>query len=195
MSEKEREKWDARYSDAAPPPSQPSADLVALGPFFPPSGRALDIAGGAGRHAVWLAERGFETTLVDISPVGLDLAAKRAHAHGVHIHTHRADLDTEPLPHGPWDLIVIFHFLLRPLFATFPQILAPNGILAVVHPTLQNLTRHPKPGADFVLREGELRTLVSDVHFDVLHSEEGWLAEGRHEARMVAKRKNSEPTI
>lgn len=189
MSAKEREKWDARYSDVTPPPSQPSADLVALAPFFPASGRALDLAGGAGRHAVWLAERGLDTTIVDISPVGLDLAAKRACEHGVHIHAHRADLDTDPLPQGPWDLIVIFHFLQRSLFAKFAQILAPNGILAVVHPTLQNLTRHPKPGADFVLREGELRTLVSDTDFDVLHSEEGWMLEGRHEARIVARLK------
>src|SRR2546426_12786316 len=42
------------------------------------SGRALDIAAGKGRNAIFLAERGFDVEAIDISPVALDEARRRA---------------------------------------------------------------------------------------------------------------------
>lgn len=50
----DREKWNARYREEGPP-SPPSPFLVGLDDLLPRRGRALDVAGGTGRHALWLA--------------------------------------------------------------------------------------------------------------------------------------------
>ena len=57
MSDFDRQKWNAKYQ-AEPAPREPSQGLVALDRFLPRNGRALDIAGGAARHGIWLAQRG-----------------------------------------------------------------------------------------------------------------------------------------
>jgi methylase of polypeptide subunit release factors len=103
MSEADREDWDARYQERGDAPDEPSAFLVSLGALVPTRGRALDVAGGSGRHAIWLARRGLETTLADISPVALAFAREAATAAGVSINTCALDLDENPLPPGPWE--------------------------------------------------------------------------------------------
>ena len=146
----------------------------------------MDVAGGAGRHAIWLAKRGLEVTLVDVSDVGLQVAANRASQANCEINMIQTDLQNNPLPSGPWDVILSVHFLWRPLFEEFAQELAVGGKLIVVQPTRSNLQRHEKPPAPFLLDDGELPTLVASLHVE--HYEEGWLADGQHEAVVVARR-------
>ena len=186
MSEHDREKWNAKYEAGFPMPREPAAVLVKLEPWLPRRGRALDVAGGAGRHGIWLAQRGLDVTIADISAPGLARAREDAAAAGVRITTLETDLELDPFPAGPWDLIVSVCFLERSLYAAYPAALAPGGLLIVVQPTKRNLERHDKPPADFLLEEGELRRLASGL--EVLHYEEGWLADGRHDAVLVARR-------
>lgn len=188
MAEQDRVRWDARYAEGAPG-SEPSPFVTSLDALLPRRGRALDVAGGAGRHAVWLARRGLTTTLVDVSPVGLDLAREAARAGGVALDARAADLERDGLPAGPWDVILDFHYLQRSLFPAFAQALAPGGLLVFVQPTRRNLERHPRPGAAHLLEEGELARLVADLPLDVLRLDEGWTEEDRHEARLVARRR------
>jgi len=185
MGDGDRERWNARYAEEAAPPA-PSPFLLALDDLLPRRGRALDLAGGSGRNAVWLARRGLDVTLADVSDVALDRAARAAAAAGVRLATVRVDLEAAPPPAGPWDLVVCTYFLHRPLLAALPGVLAPGGLLAVAHATRTNLSRHPRPGPDHVLEDGELPGLVRGL--EVLSSEEGWLEGGRHEARLVARR-------
>ena len=185
MSIDDREKWNQTYrtrSERLPP----SAFVTSLGALLPASGRALDVAGGAGRHALWLAARGLDTTLADVSEVALDEAARTAAARGLRLRTVQADLDTDPLPAGPWDVILCSFFLHRPLFDAFPAALAPGALLVVAHPTRRNLERNPKPGAAFVLEEGELARLAGGL--EVICCDEGWRESGVHEARLIARR-------
>jgi tellurite methyltransferase len=190
MPEGDREKWNARYEaeQALAPPSPFLADLDAV---LPRRGRALDVGGGSGRNALWLARRGLEVTLADVSDVALERAAGAARAEGLALTTVRIDLEAEPLPPGPWDLILCAYFLHRPLFAAFTAALAPGGWLLVAHSTRSNLQRHPRPGPDHVLEDGELPTLIQGL--EVVRYEEGWLESGRHEARIVARRPEVEP--
>jgi hypothetical protein len=95
------------------------------------------------------------------------------------------DLESAPPPPGPWDVVVCFHYLHRPLFAHVPEILAPGGLFVFCQPTTRNLERHARPGARYLLHEGELPDLL--VGLEVVRYEEGWLEEGRHEARAVAR--------
>jgi tellurite methyltransferase len=193
MSQYDREKWNEKYAAGLPMPREPAAVLVGLDPYLPLRGRALDVAGGAGRHGIWLAQRGLDVTIADISPLGLARAREDAAEAGVNVVTLETDLELDPFPAGPWDLIVSVCYLQRPLFAVYPQFLAPDGILVVVQPTKKNLERHDKPPAGFLLEEGELPRLVRGL--EVAHYEEGWLADGRHDAVIVARRHSGEATF
>lgn len=189
MAERDRERWNERYREPEAP-AEPSPFLVSLAPLLPRRGRALDVAGGAGRHALWLARRGLDVTLADVSDVGLARAAAAAASEGLPLRTIRTDLEVDPLPAGPWDLVVCTYFLHRPLLAALPEALAPGGLLVVAHATRTNLERHPRPGPDHVLGDGELPRLVQGL--EVVRYEEGWLEAGRHEARLVARRAGRE---
>ena len=185
MSDFDRQKWNAKYADASFAPREPSAGLVALDRFLPRRGRALEVAGGAGRHSIWLARRGLDVTIADISTVGLAQARQRAAEAGVTLRTLETDLQESPFPPSPWDLIVSVCFLWRPIYAAYPAALAPGGVLVVIQPTKKNLERHDKPPADFLLEEGELPRLVQGL--EIVHYEEGWLADERHDAVLVAR--------
>lgn len=188
MSTADREKWDTRYRTQGAESKAPSAFLRSLD--LRQSGRALDVAGGAGRNAIWLAQRGLDVTLVDISREGLALA--RAAAGDLPLSLVCADLESEPLPAGPFDLIISFNFLRRELFAAFPGSLAPGGLLVYQQPTMSNLQRHPRPPAAFLLADGELPGLLQGL--EMVSYQEGWFADGdepgeaRHQARLVARK-------
>ena len=181
----DRAKWDA-VNRASPPSFTPSPILAELDAVLPRRGRALDLAGGFGRNALALARRGLDVTLADISPVGLDLARAEASRVGLQLTTVAVDLEECAPPEGPWDLILVFHYLHRPLFARYPTLLAPGGLLVIAHPTRANLERHSKPGPRFLLDDGELPGLVPSL--EIVRYDEGWHDDGRHEARLVARR-------
>ena len=186
MSQQDRTKWDTKYRSATQIESEPSRVLTSLDTILPRSGRAIDVAGGVGRHSVWLAERGLDVTLTDISAVGLALARKRAKSADVRLATREIDFDEQAFPPGPWDLILSCCFLNRTVIHSMGDYLSPSGIVIVIQPTRKNLERHEKPPAPFLLREGELPNLISGL--DILNYEEGWLADGRHDALLVACR-------
>ena len=68
----EAAEWDERYRASelvwsAAPNQFVEAELADL-----PPGRAVDLAAGEGRNAIWLAKRGWDVTAVDFSQAGLD---------------------------------------------------------------------------------------------------------------------------
>lgn len=182
----DRQRWNDKYASGSHASTVPSAAIVDLAERLPPSGRAIDVAGGAGRHAIWLAQRGLDVTLADVSDLGLQMAAERARAAGCSIQCLRTDLQASAFPPGPWDLILSVHFLWRPLFPEFAANLAPGGKLVVVQPTLTNLQRHAKPPAPFLLEDGELPTLVANLRIE--YYQEDWQADGQYAALLVAQR-------
>jgi tellurite methyltransferase len=183
-------RWDARHR-TEPGGRTPSAFLRSLDALLPrgrPDAtppRALDAAGGTGQNAVWLAERGLDVTLADVSPVALERARDAAAAAGVSLQLLEVDLERAPLPAGPFDLVVVQNFLWRPLFAAVPSVLTPGGLFVYLQPTRTNLERNPSPSARFLLEDGELPGLVAGLA--IVQYEEGWF-DGRHEARLVARK-------
>ena len=102
----DEEFWDARYAQSDRIWSgRPNAALVQEAGDLAP-GRALDLGCGEGADAVWLAERGWEVTAVDISRVALDRAAGHAAAAGVadRISWQQRDLGTA-FPAGTFELV------------------------------------------------------------------------------------------
>ncbi len=186
MAAGDRERWNARYGEEGGTLLSPSAFLVGLDSVLPRRGRALDVAGGPGRNSLWLARRGLEVTLADVSDVALLLASSASREAAVPLCTVEVDLESAPLPPGPWDVIVCTYFLHRPLFSSFQSALSPGGWLVFAHATRRNLERHPRPGPRHVLEEGECRRLAQGL--EVVELTEGWFEEGRHEARLVARK-------
>ena len=186
MSDTDREKWNTKYRSNTEISHEPSTILTAINHLIPRHGNALDMAGGDGRNSVWLAERGLDVTVADISEAGLSLARKRASEHGIMIQTRQVDLEINDILLGPWDVIISILYLYRPLLREIPKMLCPGGTLVVVQPTRTNLERHAHPSAKYLLDDGELPSLIQGL--EIVHYEEGWLADGRHDALLVANR-------
>jgi SAM-dependent methyltransferase len=150
-------------------------------------GRALDLACGTGRNALWLAKRGWRVTAVDGAPTAIEVLRRRARENGLEVVASVADLEREEYRIEPaaWDLICICYYLQRDLFETVKQGLAPGGIvIAVVHITEagEEPTRHR-------LRPGELETYFRG--WEILHRYEGQPNDRAHKrpvAEIVARR-------
>jgi SAM-dependent methyltransferase len=184
-----RTRWDQRHR-AGTCSREPSSFLRSLDALLPrglpghPRPRALDVAGGPGHNAVWLAQRDLDVTLVDFSAAALEQAWCAAAAAGVTLHLADIDLERAPLPPGPFALVVSLNFLWRPLFRDLPSVLAPGGLLVCLQPTRTNLERNASPSARYLLDDDELPRLVPGL--EIVRHEQGWF-DGRHEARLVAR--------
>lgn len=185
MAEGDRERWNEKWSGRGVGTAHGSSLLELIGDRLPTRGRALDIGGGGAADSLELARAGLDVTVVDVSDIGLAAARAQAEAEGLTVHTVRADLDTDPLPDGPWDLVAIGNFLDRDLLARVGEALSPTGLLAVVIATVTNLERHERPSRRFLVDTGELPTLIGDLH--VLEHSEAWRSNGRHEAHLLAR--------
>lgn len=131
------EDWDRRYAGSELLwTATANRFLVAEASGLTP-GRALDLACGEGRNAVWLAEQGWQVTGVDFSAVALAKAAKLAAARGVAVEWVQADLlDYEPAP-GAYDLVVVLYLQVLAAERTIvmrraASALASGGALLVV---------------------------------------------------------------
>ena len=129
--------WDERYAATDLLwTAEPNRFLVAEVADLPP-GRALDLACGEGRHAVWLAGRGWEVTAVDFSRVALDKARRLAGARGVEVDWLLADVTSHTPAPDAYDLAVVLylHLPTEPMAAVLRgagDAVAPGGTLLVV---------------------------------------------------------------
>ena len=193
--EDRRALWNERFSRGeelhgyAPSPPLPAA-IAGVAP-----GVALDLACGAGRHALFLAEHGWRVVAVDGSSVGVDLMLGRARERGLadRIEAHVAELESEPCrlaePPASYDLVADFYFLHRPLLASALRTVRPGGLfVAAIHVALPER----KGGHGYMLEPGELAELAAAAGFTILHAREGDSPEGGHShatAEIVARRR------
>src|SRR5947207_444226 len=99
----EKEIWNAKYTEGShtspiPDPLLVSAYEEYITPIFLSPGRVLDVAGGVGRNAIWLAQRGWDATVLDVSEVGMQRGLAMAEELGVTVKFEQADLQTYQLP-------------------------------------------------------------------------------------------------
>lgn len=184
IASSEQARWDNRYAESTGLNNVNSL-LLEVADHLPSVGQSLDIAGGSGADSIFLASRGLQATLLDISPVALAMAQSEATMHNLPLTTLALDTETQPLPSGPWDVIHIAHYLHRPTIQAAAKALGPEGTLLVSIATVTNLERSDRPPAPFLLERGELTDLTKGLN--VLRFDEEWRANGVHEAWMVAK--------
>lgn len=135
----EKALWNRKFGEGSHASLEPDPLLLSAYDEFlsgRPPGSALDVAGGAGRHSIWLAQRGWRARLLDISDVGVKLAEENAsRALGpirkeFLLSAEVADLNRmQDLGTVQYDLILVFFFLQRELFPALITALKPGGFL------------------------------------------------------------------
>ena len=184
------ERWDAKYAEAREP-GPPSEFVTGHADLLAGCATAVDLAGGTGGTALWLAGQNIDTTLVEVSRRALDVAASAAAERDALLRTVWADLEAEPLPtaaelgseHG-WHAAICTNFLHRPLLGAMGGLLVPGGIAFVQIATVDNLLVNERPGRPYLVERAELPELcrgLEPVSFD-----EDWFGD-RHEARLIAR--------
>ncbi|HSK92189.1 MAG TPA: class I SAM-dependent methyltransferase [Euzebyales bacterium] len=162
--------WDDRYRSRdlvwGVEPNRIFSEAVAgLAP-----GRALDLACGEGRNAIWLAERGWRVTAVDFSRVALDRGRRLAAQRGVAVDFADHDVRTWTPPRLAFDLVAVLYLHLpsedlRRVHARAADAVAPGGTLVIVGHDRQNLERgHGGPqDADRLLVPATVAAEVADL--------------------------------
>jgi tellurite methyltransferase len=156
--------------------------------------RALDIAMGRGRHALVLADAGFQTFGVDVKLDALSSACAAARQHRVAIHAWCADLTEHPLPAARFHLVVVTRYLQRDLFAAIRRTVAPGGFVLYETFTTAQRARDAGPRSpDHLLEPGELRARFDVAGWTTVFYEETRQPEAL--ARVVAVRRAANGTI
>ena len=182
--------WNERYQsrehtaedlDAAPTPL-----LVSTASNLVP-GKALDLACGTGRNALWLAEHGWEVTAVDGASAAIEILQTRAMERALKIDAIIADLEKGEFEIKPsrWDLITICYYLQRDLFEPAKRGVAPGGLLiSIVH-----ITEPGEEESPYRLRPGQLEKYLAG--WEILHRHEGKANDAAHRraiAEIVARK-------
>jgi tellurite methyltransferase len=187
-SQSERDRWNRKQRDAdfAGADLRKNADLFLefafseyIRPLYLHGGTALDLAGGIGRHSIWMARQGWEVTLIDISEVGVAKARQNAGPLAPHI-----DFVLDDLTHfdasqtaagkqhaGAFDVVMNFFYLERKIFPELVNALRPGGLLIYKTYTAAQaeLADGPKNPCH-LLESGELERLAGKL--EILHHRE-----------------------
>ncbi|NUU20862.1 MAG: class I SAM-dependent methyltransferase [Streptomycetaceae bacterium] len=137
--------WDERYAGTELVWSAEPNRFVAEQTADLPPGRALDLAAGEGRNAIWLAKRGWQVTAVDFSAAALAKAKLLADAQSVAVDWVTADLLTWKPPTDHYDLVLIAYLHLPPaeittVLANAAAAVAPGGTFLLIGHDATNLT-------------------------------------------------------
>jgi len=152
----DRDRWNARYAAGSHGRATGPLPFLEQHLHLLKKGRALDLAMGAGRNAVYLAANGFRVTGVDISEEALRRARALARERGVEIEMFAADLECYAPPAESYDLVVCAYYLQRSLFPRIRQALRPGGVAVVETYSVDHLRHHPDFPRRYVLEPGEL---------------------------------------
>jgi tellurite methyltransferase len=173
--------WDARHREAAQnSPAEPASIVSEWLPLLP-SGPALDLACGTGRHTLLLASQGMPVTAIDWSGTALDILEERAHKAKVRVSREdsadladssvrgirliQANLEKIRLPPASFSLILCVQYLQRFLFTQMVNSLQPGGILLFETFTRAQLNYAGGPhNPAYLLEPGELRTAFPELH-------------------------------
>ena len=152
-----------------------------------PKGRALDVAMGSGRNAVYLAKMGFEVEGVDISENLVSDALELACESGVNLRARVVDLEGEyRIEKNAYDVITCFNYLQRSLMPQIKEGLRTGGII-VYETFIVDHARFGRPkNPDYLLKHNELLGFFDD--FRCLRYREGIIENRKAIAGIIAEK-------
>ena len=178
MSQNDRLRWDGQHAESGGT-EQPSSflrEIIESDSWEFPRGRALDIACGKGRNALFLAEQGFDVAAIDSSAVALEEGQRRAREKSLTISWQQADLEQIRLPENSFDLVINFNYLQRSLILQLKAALKSGGhVIFETYLIDQQAIGHPK-NPDYLLAHNELVDLFRELR--VLYYREGKCRDG-----------------
>lgn len=175
-------KWDRRYEKKAyvygtEPVRFLKEQINRLG-----RGKALCLAAGEGRNAVYLAQQGFQVVAVDISKKGLSKCRQLAKQRGVKVETIVADLNTFDLGESQYDLITDFYYYQTDLFPKIIRALKPGGKFILQNFSIDqpDTSRFGPKNPDYLVKPNELLRHFANYRIRYYEDVQVQLNEGMH---------------
>ena len=197
--EQRRSQWhfDRIYSEPASSFKTTPNDFLRSAVGTAPPGKALDVAMGEGRNAVYLASSGWDVTGFDISKVGLEKAQERARQSGVKINTVQSSAENFDFGRNQWDLVVLEYAPVRYDDVNFMQRLRdsvkPGGYVLVETPVEWQDAKSKRPRVPGDLEPGELKAHFPGFEMVLYREAVGtsdWFPRETLMVRMLARKPN-----
>jgi len=165
MSLQDKEKWDAKYLKKTQllKPREASKNLQEC-IFHCKGSKALDLACGAGRNSIFLAECGFDVDALDIAEVAINALNTQADEKNLlsKINTHLVDLDTYEIKKDIYNIIIMTNFLDRALIESAKTSLKKDGILFIETYMINDENEKNESNQKNLLKSQELKDLLND---------------------------------
>jgi 2-polyprenyl-3-methyl-5-hydroxy-6-metoxy-1,4-benzoquinol methylase len=185
--------FDRIYASDRPSFSQnPSTVLVEAIEGLKP-GRALDVAMGQGRNALFLAQRGWTVTGFDISNEGLNVARANAKKADVSLTTQRSTIENFDYGEAQWDLIALIYVPNSahegPAMTKLARALKPGGLLVIESFASERQSAQRRPvDIDAALLRASL-TAFDILRFDDREAVSEWDPQPTRLCRVIAKKR------
>lgn len=189
MSNQDRDKWNQRYAEDSYHKNNPVELLQDWLPGLP-AGKALDVACGAGRNSIFLAQAGFRVDAIDISAEGLHKAGQQAETLGLDINWIEQDLEQAFRFDRDYDLIVVMWYVNLELITRLCDCLAAGGYLLCEEHLITDQDVIGPTSSNYRVAPGALLEAVSgmDVLLYAETIENASAGERVASARVVAKK-------
>lgn len=187
-SEQDRLFWNKRYDTETYILGKEPVEFLKEYINILPRGKALDIAMGEGRNAVFLAKNGFEVDGCDVSDIAVKKTLELAKENNVRVNAFVADLETYKLPKDAYDVVACFYYLQRSLIPQIKEALKPGGMVIYETYTIENWERGfegPK-NKDYLLKTNELLDLFKDL--TIIYYRELILDDKKAVASLIARK-------
>ena len=187
-SEQDRLFWNKRYDTETYILGKEPVEFLKEHINILPGGKALDIAMGEGRNAVFLAKNGFEVDGCDVSEIAVKKTLGLAKENNVRVNAFVADLEIYKLPKDAYDVVACFYYLQRSLIPQIKEALKPGGMVIYETYTIENWERGfegPK-NEDYLLKTNELLDLFKDL--TIIYYRELVLDDKKAVASLIARK-------
>jgi SAM-dependent methyltransferase len=166
--DRRRSHWNLKYEQGLPSLENPDPFFVsAFNQFvthqFPNGGTVLDLAGGIGRHALWLATKSWQVTVVDISEVAIQKLDKKARQLDLALSLFALDASEYTFETASFDLIVMFYHFDRDICRRVFSALKPGGFLICKSSLIWGTYEGTDPTSTKPLAKSEILSMLPEL--------------------------------
>jgi 2-polyprenyl-3-methyl-5-hydroxy-6-metoxy-1,4-benzoquinol methylase len=160
--------WDERHDQDCDFTKKP-AQFLKENVCRLPRGKALDVAMGTGRNAIFLAAHGYEVDGIDFSEVAVEKVQSFAQKESLSINAAQADLSSYQIAEETYEVILNFYFLERSLIPRIKKALTPGGMLLFETYTVEQPQYGRPHNPAYLLKPNELLNSFMDLYIIYYH--------------------------